>query len=192
MQDTNKDYYFEIYQRLTSNGFIYSQSKDHKIEELYNELTCNFSEYEDYFRKIHISLKRGNGYFYFSRDETNQQILDKLRSFIVWIDYLELLVEFNPTFGPGTTFTEYQLEAKVNGDSKMQKIVANIFTEYPSTRERLDSLIDLLERRSVIEKIDEVNNMYRVTNVFKYFETVIESIKFKDEENDGNDVARTE
>ncbi|RZK47546.1 MAG: hypothetical protein EOO94_00345, partial [Pedobacter sp.] len=94
----------EIYERLSSGGFICSNSTPQNLM-LYNTIDTNFEDLESYFAQIGYILERGDEYFYFSRAEQKADLERKLEQVHKWIDILDFFKSFDTGFSSGYRFT---------------------------------------------------------------------------------------
>lgn len=70
-----------IFDRLSKGQFISEDSNNDDVRELFNiiELDNNYEILRDYFSRIGFILEKGEGYYYFSRKESNQIIEEKVK-----------------------------------------------------------------------------------------------------------------
>ena len=92
----------DIFDILSKGGFVSQNSMQRAL--LYDDIEDNFQEYQEYYEKIGFILEGGNGYYYFSRTESKVELTDKVQRMKEWINRVDFLKTFNPTFGSGFTF----------------------------------------------------------------------------------------
>ena len=91
-----------IYERLNRGEFLAADSIDLSIRHLFEDIEENYDDYADFYKEIGLRLEVGDGYYYFSRmGEGKQAVEQKLESFAKWLDYLDFLKCYNPSFTAG-------------------------------------------------------------------------------------------
>ena len=76
----------EIFDILSRGGFICSDSVNRQTKLMYDAIEDNYEQYREYYRGVGFNLESGNGYYYFSRDESRVELESKLDRFTKWID----------------------------------------------------------------------------------------------------------
>ncbi|MCQ2258229.1 MAG: hypothetical protein MJZ41_09615 [Bacteroidaceae bacterium] len=140
---------------------------------LYDLIEENFSEYRAYYEGIGLVLESGNGYFYFSRNETRINIENKLKQCMEWIDIVDFLKVYNSTFGPGFTFTKSNILEQFSNNVELQGKAKDLYTDKKKNEEKIDELVKDLERLNFVELENEIDGTYRVTMAFNYMEELI-------------------
>lgn len=177
-------YTSEVFQRLSHGQFISANSIMSETRAIYNDIEDNEKEYADYFSQIDFQLESGDGYYYFARNEQKVVIENKLRTFLVWIDYLDFLTSCDSTFGADTQFTLAQMEVRVGSDVELKDKLANIFEEKTSTHDKLYALATTMTNQGFAELVSEEEGMYQVTNAFRYITHIIDCINIDEEVKD--------
>lgn len=177
-------YTSEVFQRLSRGQFISANSIYPEVKAIYADIEDNENEYSYYFSQIDFQLESGDGYYYFSRSEQKVIIENKLRSLLVWIDYLDFLISFDSTFGAGTQFTLAQLEVRVGSDVELKDKLDDLFDDKASTHDKLLALANALVSQGFAELVSEEEGMYQVTNAFRYITHIIDCINIDEEVKD--------
>jgi len=173
----------QIYEMLSKGQFICSNSVEESNRKLYNIIDDNFEDLYNYFSAIGFVLERGDEYFYFSRDEQRADLERKIEQTYRWIDILDFFKTFNSSFGSGFRFTasdvitQMKIDASLNDKLQGMKKVAGEGTH----REKVQRLIDELEKYGVVELENEITEQYKVLSSFKYLEQIIVSIHISEE-----------
>jgi hypothetical protein len=173
----------QIYELLSKGQFICSNSVDESNRKLYNIIDDNFEDLYNYFSPIGFRLERGDEYFYFSRDEQRADLERKIEQIYRWIDILDFFKTFNSSLGSGYRFTasdvitQMKIDASLNDKLQGMKKVAGEGTN----REKVERLIDELEKYGVVELENEITEQYKVLSSFKYLEQIIVSIHISEE-----------
>lgn len=170
----------EIFEVLSKGKFICSNSSNNLDRKLYAILEDD-NHYElltSYFQNINFVLEKGDGYFYFSRDESKVNLERKLEIAFKWIDILDFFKTFDPSFGSGFRFsiaditvrlgTDVDLKVKLKGLKKVTK--KTNFTDAAS------KLAEILIRNNFVELQDEISGTYKVLSSFAYLEELILAI----------------
>lgn len=177
-------YTSEVFLRLSRGQFISSNSIQPETRAIYNDIEDNEKEYADYFSQIDFLLESGDGYYYFARSEQKVITENKLRSLLVWIDYLDFLASYDSTFGPGTEFTLAQMEVRVGSDVELKDKLASIFDDKSTTHDKLLALANAMMGQGFAELVSEEEGMYHVTNAFRYITHIIDCININEEVKD--------
>ena len=166
-----------IYERLSRGEFLSVDSTDTSIRHLYEDIEENMEDYTDYFKEIGLQLECGNGFFYFSRKgESKQTIEQKLESFSKWLDYLDFLKCYNQSFTAGYQFRKSHLIEQISLDIELKEKARNLYTEFKTHDEKMNRLINDLERQGFIELENELDETYKVTAAFHYIEELIDCL----------------
>ena len=166
-------YTSEVFQRLSRGQFLSSNSIDANTRAIYNDVEENQQEYEDYFNQIDFQLSSGDGFYYFSRNESKVIIENKLQSLFSWIDYLDFLKTYDTAFDAGTQFSLVQMEVKLSMIPGLKEKLSQMFLDKISNRQKLEALADTLESMGFAELVNEADGTYQVTNAFHYIEQII-------------------
>ena len=171
----------EIFQRLSRGQFISCNSVDSNIRALYNDIEDNQQEYTDYFNQIDFKLIGGDGYFYFSRDEARQIIENKLQALFKWIDYIDILKTYDPTFGAGSQFRISQFESRLASDLELRDKLADMNFELIANHDKLRKIADDMVGIGFAELINAEDEEFQVTAAFGYIEQLIICININED-----------
>ena len=174
-----------IYERLSRGEFLSVDSIDASIRHLYEDIEENLEDYTDYFREIGLQLEAGNGYFYFSRiGESKQSIEQKLDSFSKWLDYLDFLKCYNQSFTAGYQFRKSHLMEQISLDIEMKEKANHLFKKYGagSLVEIVNKLLQEMQSMSFAERVNELDETYKVTSAFRYVEELVDIIQIANED----------
>ena len=150
-------YTSEVFQRLSRGQFLSSNSIDANTRAIYNDVEENQQEYEDYFNQIDFQLSSGDGFYYFSRNESKVIIENKLQSLFSWIDYLDFLKTYDTAFDAGTQFSLVQMEVKLSMIPGLKEKLSQMFLDKISNRQKLEALADTLESMGFAELVNEAD-----------------------------------
>lgn len=171
----------EVFQRLSRGRFICSNSVEPAERAIYNDIEECLAEYADFFAKIDFHLSAGDGYYYFSRNETKVDTTNKLRALLPWIDYLDVLKTYDTTFDAGTSFYASRLAARAVSDIELKDKMSRLFKDRKSINEKAEALIEELVRQGYAEEVNAVDGRYQVTNAFRYIINMLECINIDEE-----------
>ena len=174
----------EIFQRLSQGQFISSNSVDTETRALFDAIDDNPEAYERYFKEIDFQLSTGDGYYYFSRNETKVIVANKLQSFFSWIDYIDFLKTYDTSFSAGTQFSLAQIEIRLATELELKEKLSHLFVEKQSNREKIEALAEALKNKGFAELINEREGMYQITSAFHYLEQIILCININEEVKD--------
>lgn len=124
-------------------------------------------------------LEEGDGYFYFSRKEQKVDLVNKLLRFGHWVDVLDFLKSWEPTFGPGFSFSKAALTVKIDADIELKEKAAGLYKKKDRHDDIIDKLVDEMLKSGFVELVDTNSQTYRVVAAYKYLEDLINMITFE-------------
>ena len=167
----------EIFEVLSKGKFICSNSDNDLIRKLYAilEEEDHFELLSSYFSNINFTLEKGNGYFYFSRDESRVNLERKLEIAFKWIDILDFFKTFDPSFGSGYRFSIADITVRLNTDADLKSKLSALKRIIKKTNhtEAVSRIVDFLIKDNFVELQDEITNTYKVLSSFGYLEELI-------------------
>lgn len=167
----------EIFEVLSKGKFICSNSSKNLDRKLYTILEDedHFELLTLYFGNINFILEKGNGYFYFSRNESKVNLERKLEITFKWIDILDFFKTFDNSFGSGFRFSIADITVRLNTDAdlKSKLIALKKITKKTNHTEAVSKLVDYLLKDNFVELQDEITNTYKVLSSFEYLEELI-------------------
>lgn len=166
----------EIFEILSKGGFISQNSISQQRSLLYDAIEDDFRQYQEYFEGIGFLLEGGNGYYYFSRQETKVELEDKVQRLAPWIDRLDFLKTFNTAFGSGFSFRKSNILEEFSSDIELKEKARHIYTDLKTNDEKMDKLIGDMERLGFVELENELDGTYKVTAAFHYIEELIDCL----------------
>lgn len=172
-----------VFELLSKGQFICSNSADDDQRKLYNIVEDNFEDLYNYFIAIGFVLERGDEYFYFSRNEARADLERKIEQAYRWIDVLDFFKTFNNGFGPGYRFSASDILVQVKIDANLKDKLEQLKKPLGegNHRERVQRLIDELEKYGFAELENEITQQYKVLSAFKYIEQLIVSVHITEE-----------
>lgn len=166
------NYINQVYDSLSHGQFISSNSINPQTRAIYDDLYESQEEYKEFFAKIGFTLTGGEGYFYFTRKESNASVESKLITLSKWIDILDFLKTYDTTFGFGTIFSKASIEVSA-ADTELKDKLKSIFTDKDTTRDKIDAIVGELVRQGWAEEIGTAEGKYQVTMAFNYIESIV-------------------
>ena len=124
-------------------------------------------------------LEEGDGYFYFSRKEQKVDLVNKLLRFGHWVDVLDFLKSWEPTFGPGFSFSKAALTVKIDADIELKEKAAGLYKKKDRHDDIIDKLVDEMLKSGFVELVDTNSQTYRVVAAYNYLEDLINMITFE-------------
>lgn len=184
MQDLPK-YSAEIFELLSKGRFISSNASSDHYRRLYSILEddVNFDLLTEYFEKINFILEKGNGYFYFSREETKASLERKLETAFKWIDILDFFKTYDHSFGSGYRFSIADITVRINTDAdlKSKLLALKRITKKANQNEAVIRLVELLIKDDFVELQDEISGLYKVLSSFEYLEEFVTILHIPEE-----------
>ena len=175
-------YVQQVFDRLSRGGFIPADSVEESIRRIYVDLDDNRDEYAEYFSKIGFILEEGKHYFHFSRRESKTALTDKLKKMGHWIDILDFLKAWEPSFGPGFTFMTADLIVKIDADIELKDKAKLLYDNKIRHDEIVTRLVEELTKQGFIELLDNVTQRYSVSSAYWYLEDLVQLIAFEEED----------
>ncbi len=167
----------EIFEVLSKGKFICSNSSNDLNRKLYTILEDEnyFELLTSYFGNINFILEKGNGYFYFSRNESKVNLDRKLEIAFKWIDILDFFKTFDSSFGSGFRFSIADITVRLNTDADLKSKLSALkkITKKTNHTEAVSRLVDFLIKDNFVELQDEITNTYKVLSSFGYLEELI-------------------
>lgn len=173
----------EIFELLSKGQFICSNSSDDGNRRLFNIIEDNFEDLYLYYQGIGFYLEKGDEYFYFSRKEQRADLERKIEQAYRWIDILDFFKTYNNGFGPGYRFSADEVLVQIKIDAELKDKLDQLKKPFNegTNRERVQKMIDELEKFGLIELENEISLQYKVLSAFKYIEQLIVSIHITEE-----------
>lgn len=183
----------DIFEILTSNkpGFICENSTDREIQTLYNVIDESFDSLYEYFERIGFLLKRGNGYYYFSKDFKRTALEERLERALRFIDIVDFFKSYDTTFTAYSTFTAASIAQRCQLDIALKQKLQDLNQSLKLNKENLidiaEAVVSQLDRQ-FIELEDEDERRYKVLSSFRYLEDLFARIieEDADEEPEGD------
>ncbi|MFN4764576.1 condensin complex protein MksE [Gillisia sp. Q332] len=170
----------EIFEVLSKGKFICSNSSNDLNRKLYGVLEDenHYEQLTSYFENINFILEKGDGYFYFSRDESKVNLERKLEFAFKWIDILDFFKTFDPSFGSGFRFSIADIMVRLNTDADLKTKLTGLkkVTKKSNFTDAASNLAKFLIRDNFVELQDEVSGTYKVLSSFAYLEELILAI----------------
>lgn len=166
----------EIFEILSKGGFISQNSISQQRAHLYDAIEDDFQQYQEYYEGIGFLLEGGNGYYYFSRSESKMDLADKVQRLATWIDRVDFLKTFNTAFGPGFSFRKSNILEKFSSDIELKEKARHLYTDLKTNDEKIDKLINEMDKMGFMEIENDLDNTYKVTSAFHYIEEVIDCL----------------
>lgn len=172
-----------IYERMSRGEFLSSDSSDAEKKRLYLDLEENEEDYARFFEQIGFCLEKGDGYYYFARSNENKvQIEQKLNTFCKWIDYLDFLKTYNSIFSVGFQFRKANILEQINLNVDLKDKARHLSSKQSSFADIVEKIVSELDNMGFAEKIDEIDETYKVTSAFRYAEELVDLLTIYNED----------
>ncbi|SKB39429.1 hypothetical protein SAMN05660776_0927 [Salegentibacter holothuriorum] len=174
-----------IFEMLSKGKFICSNSSRDLDRKLYAVLDDedHFELLTFYFGNINFILEKGNGYFYFSRNESKVNLERKLEIAFKWIDIIDFFKTFDHSFGSGFRFSIADITVRLNTDADLKSKLNSLkkITKKINHTEAVSKLVDYLLKDNFLELQDEITNTYKVLSSFEYLEELIMTLNIPED-----------
>lgn len=169
----------QVFDVLSNGDFITHNSRQNNRAYLYDVLDSEYEQYKDFFEGVGFYLERGDGFFYFSQDDTDSEVKRKCSNWMRWIDIYFILKTYDQNFGCGTRFTISHLANRLDTELDLRHEVQK---KYPN-KSFLDiarTIVEELKKMDFIELIDEIEERYVVTPAIRYVEEFIRNAEINE------------
>ena len=170
----------DIFAIMARGHFISSNGSKDGMNRLYDIINDpeNFEHLQDYFSNIRYRIERGNNFFYFSKiDEANSIVEKKLETFEKYIDIIDLFASLDNKITIGTRFRTGSLAEECNANVRLKQKLQKIPLYRSETlHNKVREICDLMSRDSFLEREDEASETYKVLDSFTYLLDVINAI----------------
>ena len=169
----------EIFELLSRGHFLCDNSPHRNERKLYAICEADIDAYREYFDQIGFGLEAGDGYFYFSKAFNAKSIEEKLQKVLDYIDLVELMLQFSPTFGIGfrTTVAEFSIAVRGNAVLKDRLERLRISTANVTLHQQCSRVLDAFVKGGFMAVENEHEQRYRVLSSYDYLETFLSSIE---------------
>lgn len=174
-KDTN-----EIFSILSKGKFISERGRNEKYFYIIKE---RFDDLKNYFLNIDFKLEFDNGYFYFSKQNAQEQEIErKLIQFEKFIDILDLFNSLDNKIVIGTIFSIAKITAECEDTPRLEEKLRKINIEGKTNDEKINNIVKELEKNDFIELYDEVDRKYIVLDAYNYLNEIVSKIKITENE----------
>ncbi|MCX8081005.1 MAG: hypothetical protein N3F09_07205 [Bacteroidia bacterium] len=178
----------EIFAIMARGHFISSNGTKDNMGRLYDIINQpeNFEKLQNYFNVIRYNIERGSNYFYFSKiNEPNSVIEKKLETFERYVDIIDLFASMDNKITIGARIRPSEIAeeciANVRLKQKLQKIP---LYRSETLVNKVREICELLARDSFLELEDEDSETYKVLDAYNYLLEVMNAISiYEDTEN---------
>ena len=175
MQLPNKtDRVFEL---LSKGKFLCENYPEADHRRLYKIVYDNYDNLYEYFSYIGYTLEREKGYFYFSKEETKQQLEMKLNSMLRFIDLVDFMLEYRNDFSIGYKVTPEEILFAVKENSMLKNKLNKIDKRDTTLHQKCKKILEEFTAKGVMAIVDEELQQYQVLNSFGYLQDFILSIQ---------------
>lgn len=179
----------DIFAIMARGHFISSNGTKDGMNRLYDIINDpeNFENLQNYFAVIKYRIERGNNFFYFSKiDEINSIVEKKLETFEKYIDIVDLFASMDNKVTIGTRFRAGALAEECNANVRLKQKLQKIPLYRSETlHNKVREICDLMSRDSFLEREDEASETYKVLDSYSYLLDVINAIAIYEEGNTG-------
>jgi hypothetical protein len=175
----------DIFAIMARGHFISSNGTKDGMNRLYDIINEpeNFENLQNYFNVIKYRIERGNNFFYFSKiDEINSIVEKKLETFEKYIDIIDLFASMDNKVTIGSRFRTGALAEECNANVRLKQKLQKIPLYRSETlHNKVREICDLMSRDSFLEREDEASETYKVLDSYTYLLDVINAIAIYEE-----------
>lgn len=175
----------EIFSIMARGHFISSNGTKDGMNRLFDIINNpeHFDHLQEYFNIIRYRIERGNNFFYFSKiDEANSIIEKKLETFEKYIDIIDLFASMDNKITIGTRFRPGEIAEECNANVRLKQKLQKIPLYRSETlHNKVREICDLMARDSFLEREDEVSETYKVLDAYSYLLDMINAIAIYEE-----------
>ncbi|MBS1653017.1 MAG: hypothetical protein JSU07_13510 [Bacteroidetes bacterium] len=170
----------DIFSVMARGHFISSNGTKDNMAKLYDIINSpeNFDRLQAYFNVIRYNIERGNNYFYFSRiNEANSIIEQKLETFERYIDIVDLFASMDNKITIGSRFRPSEIAEECNANVRLKQKLQKIPIYRSETLlNKVRDICNMMSRDSFLELEDEESENYKVLDAYTYLLDVINAI----------------
>ncbi len=175
----------DIFAIMARGHFISSNGTKDGMNRLYDIINNpeNFDRLQAYFNVIRYNIERGNNYFYFSRlNEANSLIEQKLETFERYIDVIDLFASMDNKITIGSRFRPSEIAEECNANVRLKQKLQKIPMYRSETLlNKVRDICNLMTRDSFLELEDEQTESYKVLDAYTYLMDMINAISIYEE-----------
>ena len=175
----------DIFAIMARGHFISSNGSKDGMGRLYDIINNpeNYDRLQAYFNVIRYNIERGNNYFYFSKiNEANSIIEKKLETFERYIDIIDLFASMDNKITIGSRFRPGEISEECNANVRLKQKLQKIPMYRSETLvNKVRDICDLMARDSFLELEDEQSESYKVLDAYTYLMDVINAIAIYEE-----------
>jgi len=175
----------EIFAIMARGHFISSNGTRDNMSKLYDIINHPeiFEKLQNYFNVIRYNIERGNNYFYFSKlNEPNSVIEKKLETFERYIDIVDLFASMDNKITIGARIRPSEIFEECNSNVRLKQKLQKIPLYRSDTLlNKVREICDLLARDSFLELEDEESETYKVLDAYGYLLDVFNAIAIYEE-----------
>lgn len=175
----------DIFAIMARGHFISSNGTKDNMSRLYDIINNpeNFDRLQAYFNVIRYNIERGNNYFYFSRiNEANSLIEQKLETFERYIDVIDLFASMDNKITIGSRFRPSEIAEECNANVRLKQKLQKIPMYRSETLlNKVRDICNLMTRDSFLELEDEQTESYKVLDAYTYLLDMINAISIYEE-----------
>ncbi|MCE3226221.1 MAG: hypothetical protein K0S32_772 [Bacteroidetes bacterium] len=175
----------DIFAIMARGHFISSNGTKDGMNRLYDIINNpeNFDKLQGYFNVIRYNIERGNNYFYFSRvNEANSLIEQKLETFERYIDVIDLFASMDNKITIGSRFRPSEIAEECNANVRLKQKLQKIPMYRSETLlNKVRDICNLMTRDSFLELEDEQTESYKVLDAYTYLMDMINAISIYEE-----------
>lgn len=175
----------EIFSVMARGNFISSNGTKDGMNRLYDVINNpeNFDNLQAYFNVIKYNIERGNNFFYFSKiDEANSLIEKKLETFEKYIDIIDLFASMDNKITIGSRFRPSEIAEECNANVRLKQKLQKIPLYRSETlSNKVREICDLMTRDSFLDREDEESETYKVLDAYSYLMDIVNAIAVYEE-----------
>ncbi len=175
----------DIFAIMARGHFISSNGSKDNMSRLYDIINNpeNFDRLQAFFNVIRYNIERGNNYFYFSRlNEANSLIEQKLETFERYIDVIDLFASMDNKITIGSRFRPSEIAEECNANVRLKQKLQKIPMYRSETLlNKVRDICNLMTRDSFLELEDEQTESYKVLDAYTYLLDMINAISIYEE-----------
>ena len=175
----------DIFAIMARGHFISSNGTKDNMSKLYDIINNpeNFDRLQAYFNIIRYNIERGNNYFYFSKiNEANSLIEQKLEAFERYIDVIDLFASMDNKITIGARFRPSEIAEECNANVRLKQKLQKIPMYRSETLlNKVRDICNLMTRDSFLELEDEHSESYKVLDAYTYLLDMINAISIYEE-----------
>ena len=165
-----------IFEKLSQGYFLSESSISVENKKLYRICNDNYDELYDYFKLVGFELNKGENYFYFSKDFSNNEhkipekyFNKKMADIFELLELLAFMITFDNDFKIASRVSLNELVVAVEKNIALETNLKSLKSHHKETiKESCESILKAFVNAGMMEVVDSYTESYKVLESLDY------------------------